>query len=348
MINGNEAGQRFDKFLKKYLNQAPGSFIYKMLRKKNITLNGKKADGTEKLSAGDSVKLFLAEETIEKFMSVVSVQGSVKNTAGNRKKKMIQKHQIVFENEHVILMNKPAGILSQKAEARDISMNEMMIEYLLAEGSLDPGQTHTFKPSICNRLDRNTSGMLAGGKSLPGLQVLSQAFHDRTVGKYYLCIVKGKITKGVRISGYLVKDPITNKVKILNHELAEAYQGKEKPAAIQTEYRPLAWNEQMTLLRVHLITGKTHQIRAHLSSEGHPLAGDSKYGNTKFNEYFKSHHGLKYQLLHAYELTFPKLEEPFKDLSERTFYAKVPEQFWKILKETTWQHGTQEALEVQH
>ncbi|MCQ2507442.1 MAG: RluA family pseudouridine synthase [Dorea sp.] len=344
IIKSNEAGQRFDKFLKKYLNEAPTSFIYKMLRKKNITLNGKKADGTEKLVKDDSVKLFLADETIDKFMKV-SAPVQVKAGRSGEKKKIIKpiaKSDIIFENAHVILMNKPAGILSQKADPKDISMNERMIAYLLESGSIKEEELHTFRPSICNRLDRNTSGLLAGGKSMTGSQNLSKLFHDRTVGKFYLCIVKGRITSKMRIEGYLLKDEKTNKVRITKD------QTDPDASAIKTEYEPIAWNQEMTLLRVHLITGKTHQIRAHLASEGHFLAGDSKYGNRAFNEYFLSRFGLKHQLLHAYELSFPVLSREFADISEQSFFAAVPDQFWKIIKETKWQHGIQEALEVQH
>ena len=178
-VTKNEAGQRLDKLMFKYMNLAGKSFIYKMIRKKNITLNGKKCDGSEKLAEGDEIRLFLAEETIEKF-SEVKIQ-KVKKTALD----------IVYEDKDVIFINKPAGMLSQKAKDSDESLVEYLIDYLLGSGQLSKEELKSFRPSVCNRLDRNTSGLVAAGKSLLGLQVLSKAIKERTIGKYYLCIVKG-------------------------------------------------------------------------------------------------------------------------------------------------------------
>ena len=149
IVSANEAGQRFDKLLAKYLNEAPKSFLYKMLRKKNIVLNGKKATGNEKLEVGDSIKLFLADETIEKF-SKVQIQ--------HTKKKL----DVIYEDDHILLINKPAGMLSQKAEAKDESLVEHVISYMLDSGQLTEADLRSFKPSICNRLDRNTSGLEIG------------------------------------------------------------------------------------------------------------------------------------------------------------------------------------------
>ena len=150
IVSANEAGQRFDKLLAKYLNEAPKSFIYKMLRKKNILLNGKKATGNEKLEVGDSVKLFLADETIEKFSKLIVVKTKAKL-------------DIVYEDENVLLINKPVGMLSQKAEAKDESLVEHIISYMMESGQLTEADLRKFKPSICNRLDRNTSGLVVAG-----------------------------------------------------------------------------------------------------------------------------------------------------------------------------------------
>jgi 23S rRNA pseudouridine955/2504/2580 synthase len=328
IITPNESGQRLDKLLKKYLKEAPGSFIYKMLRKKNIVLNGKKATGNEKLNVGDSVKLFLAEDTLRKFEGTAAIASAVPDT----------KLDIIFENKHIILLNKPVGMLSQKAEKTDVSMVEYVTDYLMKSGQLSADQMKTFRPGICNRLDRNTSGLIVAGKSLAGLQTMSEIFKDRSVKKYYLCIVKGKITEPAHIEGYLKKDERTNKVTV----------GKSGDSRIETEYLPVAWNENVTLLRVHLITGKTHQIRAHLASVGHPLLGDYKYGESKFNHYYKEKYHLASQLLHAYQIEFPPLEAPLDDIADKTYTANVPARFWQIIKETEWQHGIHEALEVRH
>lgn len=333
-IRNNEAGQRFDKYLKKYLKEAPNSFIYKMLRKKNIVLNGKKADGSEKLVIGDQVKLFLSDETLEKF-------------AGIRKAECTKpvNLNILYEDEHVLLINKPSGVLSQKAEVSDVSMVEYVISYLLESRQITTEELRTFRPSVCNRLDRNTSGIIAAGKTLVGLQVMSELFRERSLKKYYLCIVKGTIRNPSHIKGYLKRDRNTHKVSILGEKTAV----KDKSVVpIETEYIPVAYNREMTLLKVHLITGRTHQIRAHLASVGHPILGDYKYGDRRFNEPFKKTHHIKDQLLHAYELRMPELKAPLDGISGKVITAEVPEIFWRIIKETSWEHGIQEALEVRH
>lgn len=322
IVNKNEAGQRFDKLLTKVLNQAPKSFIYKMLRKKNITLNGKKADGSEKLTLGDEVKIFLAEDTFLKFSQAEpAMVEKTKQVSSDIGKKI----PILYEDENVLILNKPAGLLSQKAEAKDVSMVEHVIAYLLDSKQLTKQELTTFKPSVCNRLDRNTSGMIVAGKSLIGLQVMSQLFKDRRLHKYYRCIVKGNVSDAQKIKGYLVKDEKTNKVAIHQQAVGEA-------DSIETEYTPILTTKDYTLLEVKLITGKTHQIRAHLASIGHPIIGDSKYGSRPTNDYFRTKYGLTYQLLHAYRLEFPTLETECKELSNQVLIAKVPEQFRAIQK----------------
>lgn len=351
-VGTNEAGQRLNKLLNKYLSEASASFIYKMLRKKNIVLNGKKAAGNEKLAVGDVVRLYLADETIEKFSKH---PGKVQDPAVCRTQKVSgSRLRVVYEDADLLLINKPAGMLSQKAGREDISVVEYVTAYLLERGEITPEQLRTFKPSICNRLDRNTSGLIAAGKSLAGLQVMGQLFKDRSLRKYYLCIVKGQITEKTHICGYLTKDEKSNKVEIAGHSPGASISGSNskvqdtKAQAIETEYDPIAWNQEMTLLRVHLITGKTHQIRAHLASEGHPLLGDYKYGDPKWNEGYKKRCGIGSQLLHAYELQFPQMTGDFARWSHMVHQAAVPPGFWRFIKETAWEHGIQEVLEVRH
>lgn len=341
IIHDNEAGQRLDKLLRKYLSEAPGSFIYKMLRKKNIVLNGKKATGNEHLKKGDSVKLFLSDDTIAKFQaSGKTVEESIKNTV---------KLDVIYEDQNVIFINKPSGMLSQKAKETDVSVVENVTAYLLESGQLTSENLKTFRPSICNRLDRNTSGLIVAGKSLAGLQQMGELFKKRTLKKYYLCIVKGRITEPAHIRGYLAKDEKTNRVSLSRGSLSKDAIGfPVKGLPIETEYVPIAWNEEMTLLKVHLITGRTHQIRAHLASTGHPLLGDYKYGSKKWNDCYKKGWKIEDQVLHAYQLTMPGMKKELENLSGKTFYAKVPEIFWKLIKETAWEHGTREALEVLH
>ena len=323
VIEKNEAGQRLDKFLAKYMNEAAKSFFYKMMRKKNITLNGKKCEGNEKLAEGDVVKLFLAEDTIEKFSSV-QVQEVKKVDL-----------DILYEDDEIILVNKPAGMLSQKAKETDESLVEYLIDYLLGSGKLTESGLRAFRPSVCNRLDRNTSGIVAAGKSLAGLQMLSGVFKDRSIHKYYQCLVSGVIRDVKTVDGWLLKDEKKNQVRILTDVEAKRFEGKggdEEPKRIRTKYEPIATDGRFTLLRVTLLTGRSHQIRAHLASLGHPIVGDFKYGGvSKVNP---SGRTVKYQLLHSYRLEFPKLAEPFAYLSGRVFEAPMPGYFASVLKET--------------
>lgn len=315
-ITENEAGQRLDKLLAKFLKEAPKSFLYKMLRKKNITLNGKKASGSEKLLQGDVVKLFLSEETVEKF------SGSSESRYSGR----AQALDILYEDAHILLLNKPVGMLSQKAREEDVSAVEHLTRYLLDSKALTVRDLKTFRPSVCNRLDRNTSGILAAGKSLAGLQELSRFFKERSVGKYYLCLVFGEVKKPESIKGYLVKDEQTNHVRVTQKELPGS-------ARIETGYRPLASGRETTLLEVHLLTGKTHQIRAHLASVGHPILGDYKYGIRRVNDGYQKQYGLKSQLLHAWRLGMPETDGPLGYLSGREFRAPPPLLFRQICRE---------------
>ena len=323
VIEKNEAGQRLDKFLAKYMNEASKSFFYKMMRKKNITLNGKKCEGNEKLAEGDVVKLFLAEDTIEKFSSV-QVQEVKKVDL-----------DILYEDDEIILVNKPAGMLSQKAKETDESLVEYLIDYLLGSGKLTESGLRAFRPSVCNRLDRNTSGIVAAGKSLAGLQMLSGVFKDRSIHKYYQCLVSGEIRDVKTVDGWLLKDEKKNQVRILTDVEAKRFGGRggdEEPKRIRTKYEPIATDGRFTLLKVTLLTGRSHQIRAHLASLGHPIVGDFKYGGvSKVNP---SGRTVKYQLLHSYRLEFPKLAEPFVYLSGRVFEAPLPGYFGSVLKET--------------
>ena len=278
-IGAKESGQRFSKFLEKYFKEAQTSFLYKMLRKKNIKLNDKKATGSEMLQTGDKVTVYFSDETFEKFR-------------GETKKVIypVIDLDIVYEDEDVLIVNKPAGMLSQKAKPQDVTLVEYILGYLQKKGGWSPKDS--LKPGICNRLDRNTSGLVIAGKSLRGLQKMSELLKDRTMDKYYLTIVEGVMKEPSVVRGYLKKDEQTNRVQIFSED------GEDR-VWIETGYEPLRTNGTVTLLKVKLVTGKTHQIRGHLASLGHPLLGDVKYGAAKRAD-------TKHYFLHAKTLCFPE------------------------------------------
>lgn len=322
IIHENEAGQRLDKFLQKYMPAAPASFFYKMLRKKNITLNGKKAEGKEKLAVEDQVALFLSEETIEGFQS-----HKASSTEYEQAYEKLTGISIVYEDEHVLIMNKPDNILSQKAKEDDLSLNEWMIGYLLSKGELKKEQLATFKPSICNRLDRNTRGLVIGAKTLRGSQYMNELLRTRQIKKFYRLVVKGTVSKEETLEGYLLKDEQKNQVQIVPNGFVKG------AAYIKTRYYPVKRFYDRTLAEVELITGKTHQIRIHMSAIGHPVLGDYKYGDRKWNDQYKKKYHISSQMLYACRLEFGKLEAPFEALSQMVVEAPMPDEFFKLINE---------------
>lgn len=339
-ITPKEEGQRFDKYLHRLLPNAGSAFLYKMLRKKNITLNDRKADGSEKITVGDCVKIFFAQETLSKFMGKSTDRPASTVSEYRMAYGQMQDIQIIYENEHILIADKPAGILSQKADQTDSSLNEWLIGYLLETGGISEEDLSFYKPSVCNRLDRNTSGIVLCAKTLKGAQMLGELLKERTLHKYYQLYVKGRVEEEQLIEGYLIKDEARNKVVIASGfpEEAAHKSGKgnapkstvSKGALVKTKYTPLRIEGDKTLVEVELITGKSHQIRAHLASIGHPLLGDYKYGDRTWNEIYRQKYGLKSQLLHAYKVEFPPLDTPFEDLSGRTFFCKLPEIFTAV------------------
>lgn len=315
-IGTNEAGQRLDKYLKKLLPRADSGFLYKMLRKKNIVLNGKKAEGSAQLSEGDHVTLYLSDETYEKFSPDKTI-----NIISEQNRDHIPDIQILFENTDILILNKPAGLLSQKAVSSDFSANEWVIQYLLDSGAVTQQTLKTFRPSVCNRLDRNTSGILLAGKTLHGLQVMSRQLKERSVKKYYRCVVAGTLAKGQHLKAFLSKNNDKNKVEIYH----PGSTGRGNGQYIETEYEPLGHCEGCTVLEVHLITGRSHQIRAHLSSIGHPIIGDPKYGDPQLNRKYRKKIGITHQLLHAYRIVLADGQE---------VTASLPEYFAHFMKVT--------------
>lgn len=336
-----EAGGRLDKYLMKFLKEAPTSFIYKMLRKKNIVLNGKKAAGNEFLKENDEVKLFLADETIVKFGGKVtlsqtadreyvataedSIESSSDDSLYNFLKSLkweFDEPKVIYEDRDIIILNKPVNVLSQIAKRGDISMNEWLISYLIKSGSISANDLITVKPAVANRLDRNTSGIILAGKTLSGLRFLSDIIKTRKIEKYYLTIVKGEMKENITAEAYLLKNDSHNTVRIYKDKV----QGADY---IKTAYEVLKVSPGHSLLRVKLITGKSHQIRAHLSFLGYPVIGDGKYGLKSENTTYRRM-GLNSQFLHSYEIKFPEIDGEFAYLSGKSFKADLPERLKKV------------------
>lgn len=327
IVDKNQAGQRFDKFLHKVLPNAGTGFLYKMLRKKNITLNGKKAEGKEILVLNDTVCFFFSDETFQIFSGTDSNKDNSKENEYLKAYQTLKQIDVIYEDDNVVFLNKPVGVLTQKANPEDISLNEWFIGYLLHKGAIQKETLKSFHPSVCNRLDRNTSGMVLCGKTLIGTQVLSKLIKDRSIKKFYRTICFGSMDETLKLNGYLKKDSGKNKVEII----------KEKPKNveaydfIQTNIFPLSQTKDYSLLEVELITGKTHQIRAHLASVNHAIIGDFKYGKQSLNEMIKKQYKLNTQLLHAYRIEFPeKIDGELKNLSGKIFIAEYPELFQKL------------------
>ncbi len=294
IIDSSAANQRFDKFLKKYFSASSNGFIYKMLRKKNIILNDKKDDGSSILLEGDTIKVFFSDETFDKMRGLDNSADEY-----NYLKRLNYNLDVIYEDDNIIACNKPANMLSQKSKASDISINEYIISYLINERNYSIEDYRLFHPSISNRLDYNTTGVILGAKTLQGQQELSLALKERTIDKYYICIVKGKVAKDILLKGSLTKNKRTNMVKII---------ADENEPQIETDIKVISSNNDISLLRIHLITGKSHQIRAHLSSINHPIIGDIKYGDNKINNYYKDKYNLNSQALHSYITIYKEIE----------------------------------------
>ena len=317
IVEKNENDQRIDRFLKKYLSNATQGTIYKLLRKKRIKLNNKKANPEDMILEGDSIQFYLSDETLDSFIS---------DTKENNIVKCSKKIDIIYEDDNIILINKQKGILSHSAN-REYKENivDSMVSYLIAKGDYNPRVEKTFTPAICNRLDRNTSGIIIGAKNYDALKDINDAIKNRKVKKYYKCMVKGRVVEDILLSGYLLKDEQKNKVKIYKKEI-------EGSKEVETYIRSLISTNEYSLLEIDLITGRTHQIRAHLSSIGHPVIGDIKYGDKKTNDYFRRKYNLDNQFLHAHKICFNGLIN-LCYLNGKEFEAKSPFILNKIEKD---------------
>lgn len=454
IVTEEESGQRLDKYLKRKLSYAPMSFFYKMLRKKNIVLNAKKADGSERVKAGDHIRLFLSEETFRKFRygdaamapgltndgRLPDFTGINRNEPGQagrgqqlghggvhpgspgspgaqsqttppafhydgthpgnsrRETRQKTKHEIdvfleayrrlspririLYENDHMVAVDKPQGILSQKAENGDFSLNEWVAGYVIQEERKEhlPDEEillrlREFRPSVCHRLDRNTGGIVICAKTLAGSRVISELIRTRSVRKFYQLVVHGSVQTGGRITTFLSKDHKKNYVRVSpetepgksNSKLDTAKTvpfydtvldsgsdtnpggtnpggdsfsaGPDSPGPdsakgilAKTVYRPLQTGNAASLIEAELLTGRSHQLRVHFASIGHPIVGDPRYGDREKDRPFRAGFGVRAQLLYCVRIEFPKaVPAPLQDLSGRVISCDVPEVFQKLI-----------------
>jgi len=284
IIKKNDAGQRVDKFLTKAFPALPQSMMYKAIRCKDIKLNRKRCEISTRLCEGDQLDIYLRDEFLEKTdewkPQFMKAGASLK---------------IAYEDEHVLIADKPQGLIVHPDENYQ---NDTLIgriqRYLYEKGEFDPESENSFKPALANRIDRNTGGIVIAAKNAEALRIICQKIKDRELDKRYLTVVHGiPKEKNATLTGYLEKNESKNKVYLSSKKT-------DDNRTIRTRYRVLASKNSLSLLEVELLTGRTHQIRAHLSSIGHPLLGDGKYG--KINEDKKL--GFNRQALYSYKLSF--------------------------------------------
>lgn len=282
-IGKNDSGQRLDKFLTKRFRNMPQSLMYKYIRTRYIKLNGKKCEISSRLNTGDILTLYIKEEFYEE------------STDSYDFLKAPVKLDIIYEDKNLILLNKKPGLLVHPDEAYHFdSLIARVQHYLFDKKEYQPEQENSFAPALVNRIDRNTGGIVIAAKNAETLRIMNRKLKDREIEKQYLCIAVGTFEKKeALLVDYLEKNENQNRVYI-------SHKPHENAKTIKTRYRVLSEKNGFSLLEVDLLTGRTHQIRAHLASVGHPLLGDGKYGKNEINRKM----GYKYQALYSYKLTF--------------------------------------------
>lgn len=306
-VTKNDSGQRIDRFLSKSFPLGQGQ-ICKLARKNCIKLNGKKCKPETHIEENDIIKLFIPDD-----MLIPKAKADPDDFSA-----VSDKIDIVYEDENILLVDKPVGMVVHEDESGDSdTLINRIKSYLYHKGEYYPESELSFAPALCNRIDRNTCGIVIAAKNAESLRILNQKIRDRELTKLYLCIACGKVTPdSATLTAYLEKNSDTNTVKISDRKT-------KTNLTIKTKYKVLAYNGENSLLKVDLLTGRTHQIRAHLAYIGHPLLGDGKYGNNKQNKKY----GFKYQALCSYELEFKFTTDAgcLSYLDGNRFKAKAPD-----------------------
>ena len=283
-VGRNDAGQRLDKFLGKAVKGLPQSLMYKFIRTKKIKVNGKRTVQNYFLLEGDEIQLYIKDEFFGSPEADTSALTRIK-----------PKLDIVYEDENIMLLNKRPGVLvHEDSDARDNTLIMHIKAYLINNGEYDPESENSFAPALCNRIDRNTGGIVIAAKNAEALRIMNEKIRENQLQKYYLCLVHGRLNKKQEtMHAWLKKDSAANMVSVRDRN----FEGAKE---IITAYRVLEERGQTSLLEIELITGRTHQIRAHMAHIGHPLLGDGKYGVNREEK----RRGYKYQALYSYKLRF--------------------------------------------
>jgi len=312
-IDENSANQRIDKVVKRVLNNAPLSFIYKMFRNKDIKVNSKKVDISYITKLNDDVFIYIKPDLLEQFKQNEVIKPVKVNM------------DIIYEDDNILIVNKPKGLLVHGDEnEKRITLQNIFLNYLIAKKEYDPNNVTNFVPGPCHRLDRNTSGICIFGKNLEALQQLLMLFSKKEqIEKTYLALVSGNPKKQGKIDFPLIKDSTKGQVKI-------GFVENGAKSAL-TEYTLEKKYGSYSLLRAKLITGRTHQLRVHFQAIRCPIVGDSKYGDFRINEKFEKAFNLKSQFLHASTFSFKNIDGKLAYLSNKTFVAPLPKIEEKIL-----------------
>ncbi len=312
IVGKNDSGQRLDKFLKKYMPRASAGFIYRSIRKKNIRLNGKRAQPSTILAEGDMLQVFF------------HLGDMVSDTTQRPVPRTGMDFSVVYQDKNILIVDKPPGLLSHPDGGQGETLTGQVLYYLYKSAEYHPAGEKTFAPALCNRLDRNTGGLTIAAKNFSALQDMNRMIRERWVARYYKLIVTGHIKDITDISAYLVKDSQANRVRVTDERT-------EGSARIDTFIRPLKHGPGgYTLLEVRLGTGKTHQIRAQLAHIGHPVIGDTKYGDREANRILRRDFGLKHQFLYAYRLVFERVTPLFGYLEGVEVTVPLPPELKRI------------------
>lgn len=312
IIDKNHANQRIDKYLKKLLCQAPSQLIYKMLRKKDVKVNGVKVKENYILKENDEVSLFLYEDKFQEYTRPQTIFD------------LKIEFDVLYEDEHILVVYKPAGLLVHEDINEDMNtLDHQVLTYLYQKGEYDPQESLGFTPGPVHRLDRNTSGIVIFGKTMQALQALNEMMKKRhCIEKTYLTICKGYMTSQELI-GYVKKDSDQSLMKIVSQDTPGALK-------MHTIVESVISSKEYSLLKVKLVTGRTHQIRIHLASVHHPVIGDRKYGDFEYNRVMKKKYRLDHQFLHAYQICFVKSIGCLKYLQDKLITCPLPKELLKI------------------